>query len=138
MIQLNLIVHSSLKSSIPAHHVLLSCQLLMMIVNALYVVQKTRIRQKQINYARMKNEIMIQINESQNLLERNKIKSGEISKQIKCLKSGMRKEVNKVSVVSSSLNSHDDSLLYSKYKEIGELEERLDTFRSYGVRLFKN
>ncbi|HFL1170270.1 TPA: AAA family ATPase, partial [Escherichia coli] len=82
---------------------------------------------KQINYARMKNEIMIQINESQNLLERNKIKSGEISKQIKCLKSGMRKEVNKVSVVSSSLNSHDDSLLYSKYKEIGELEERLDT-----------
>lgn len=70
---------------------------------------------------------MIQINESQNLLERNKIKSGEISKQIKCLKSGMRKEVNKVSVVSSSLNSHDDSLLYSKYKEIGELEERLDT-----------
>ncbi|PLK69777.1 AAA family ATPase, partial [Klebsiella pneumoniae] len=82
---------------------------------------------KQINYARMKNEIMIQIAESQILLEKNKRKGDEILQQIKSLKSGMRKEVNKVSVVSSSLNSHDDSLLYSKYKEIGELEERLDS-----------
>ena len=82
---------------------------------------------KQVNYARMKNEIIIQIRESQNLLEKNKKKSDGILLQIKSLKSGMRKEVNKVSVVSSSLNSHDDSLLYSKYKEIGELEERLDS-----------
>ncbi|MEC5317687.1 AAA family ATPase [Brenneria populi subsp. brevivirga] len=82
--------------------------------------------EKQVNYARMKNEIMIQIRESQVLLEKNKQNSEVIFKQIKALKSGMRKEVHKVSVVSTSLNSHDDSLLYSKYKEIGELEERID------------
>ncbi|MEG7516200.1 AAA family ATPase [Morganella morganii] len=81
---------------------------------------------KKINYARMKNEIIIQIKESQDILEKNKKKSDDLLKKIKILKSGMRKDVNKISVVSVSLNSHNDSLLYNKYKEIGELEERID------------
>ncbi|EMM9997080.1 AAA family ATPase [Morganella morganii] len=81
---------------------------------------------KKINYARMKNEIIIQIKESQDILEKNKNKSDDILKKIKILKSGMRKDINKISVVSVSLNSHNDSILYNKYKEIGELEERID------------
>lgn len=87
---------------------------------------------RQVNYARMKNEIMIQIRESQGLLDKNQKKSDVIIQLIKKLKSEMRKEVNKVSVVSTSLNSHDDSLLYSKYKEIGELEERIDNLDRMG------
>lgn len=84
---------------------------------------------KQINYARMKNEIMIQLRESLSLLEKNKEKRDDLLKQIKILKGGMRKDVNKISIVSSSFNSHDDSLLYNKYKEIGELEEKIDSLK---------
>lgn len=81
---------------------------------------------KDMNYARMKNEITIQLKESKDILEKHDKEKEKSILAIKETKKTLRKKINKISVVSNSFNSESDSKLYDAYREVGELEEKIN------------
>ncbi len=81
---------------------------------------------KDMNYARMKNEISIQLRESKGILEKHEKEKEKTILEIKETKKTLRKKINKISIVSNSFNSENDSKLYDAYREVGELEEKIN------------
>ncbi|NIF22557.1 AAA family ATPase [Candidatus Pantoea multigeneris] len=82
---------------------------------------------KNMNYARMKNEISIQLKESSDILAKHEKEKEKIALAIKETKKNLRAKINKISIISNSLNSDNDSSLYDAYREVGELEEKINS-----------
>ena len=86
---------------------------------------------KNMNYARMKNEISIQLKESNDILVKHEKEKEKIALAIKETKKTLRAKINKISIVSNSLNSDNDSSLYDAYREVGELEEKINSLSQF-------
>ncbi|UDQ80828.1 AAA family ATPase [Erwinia rhapontici] len=86
---------------------------------------------KDMNYARMKNEISIQLKESKDILAKHEKEKEKTITAIKETKKSLRTKINKISVVSNSFSSENDSVLYDAYKEVGELEEKINSLSQF-------
>jgi hypothetical protein len=80
-----------------------------------------------VNLLRMKNEISVQLRESQKIIARKKVKLSNLEKLKKELRASLRKNINKIASVVVSTNSALEGRLYSYYKEMGEVEEKMAT-----------
>lgn len=76
---------------------------------------------------RMKNEIEIQLHESEKLLEKKKQKLAELITQRKELRTSFRKQISKVTATMSSFDSSKEKIVFELYRKTGELEEKLQT-----------
>ncbi|MDY7024719.1 MAG: AAA family ATPase [Pseudomonadota bacterium] len=76
---------------------------------------------------RMKNEIAIQLRESEKLLEKKKQKLTDLTNKRKELRSLFRKQVSKVTATMSSVDASKERQLFDLYRLTGELEEKLQT-----------
>lgn len=76
---------------------------------------------------RMKNEIEIQLRESQKLLEKKRQGLTELTIKRKELRTSFRKQVSKVTAVMSSVDASKESQMFELYRQTGELEEKLHT-----------
>ena len=78
-----------------------------------------------LNLHRMKNEIDIQIKESERILAKKDSVLKELKDKKQQLRSSLRKTISKVTSTITSVNSKGESEVYSLYREIGEFEERI-------------
>ncbi|HEA3126964.1 MULTISPECIES: hypothetical protein [Aeromonas] len=76
---------------------------------------------------RMKNEIDIQLRESERLLEKKNEKLTELIDKRKELRTAFRKQISKVTAVMSSVDVTKEKQIYDFYRQTGELEEKLKT-----------
>lgn len=76
---------------------------------------------------RMKNEIEIQLRESEKLLEMKKQKLTDLTTKRKELRTSFRKQVSKVTATMSSVDTSKEKQLFELYRQTGELEEKLLT-----------
>jgi hypothetical protein len=76
---------------------------------------------------RMKNEIKIQLRESEKLLENKKQKLMELITKRKELRTLFRKQVSKVTATMSSVDASNEKQIFELYRQTGELEEKLQT-----------
>lgn len=76
---------------------------------------------------RMKNEIEIQLRESEKLLVKKKDKLVELTKKRNELRTAFRKQVTKVTATMSSVDSNREKQIFEFYRQTGELEEKLQT-----------
>ena len=76
---------------------------------------------------RMKNEIEIQLRESEKLLGKKKQKLTELTTKRKELRTSFRKQVSKVTATMSSVDASKEKQLFDLYRQTGELEEKLQT-----------
>ncbi|SFX54818.1 hypothetical protein [Marinospirillum alkaliphilum] len=76
---------------------------------------------------RMKNEIEIQLRESEKLLEKKKQKLTELTTKRKELRTSFRKQVSKVTATMSSVDASKEKQIFDLYRQTGELEEKLQT-----------
>ncbi len=76
---------------------------------------------------RMKNEIAIQLRESEKLLEKKKQKITALTNKRKELRSLFRKQVSKVTATMSSVDASKERQVFELYRLTGELEEKLQT-----------
>ena len=76
---------------------------------------------------RMKNEIEIQLRESEKLLEKKRKKISELTVKRKELRSSFRKQISKVTATMSSIDSGKEKKVFDLYRQTGELEEKLQT-----------
>jgi len=76
---------------------------------------------------RMKNEIEIQLRESERLLKKKKQKLTELTAKRKELRTSFRKLVSKVTATMSSIDASKEKQLFELYRQTGELEEKLQT-----------
>lgn len=76
---------------------------------------------------RMKNEIEIQLRESERLLEKKKQKLAELMSRRKELRVSFRKQVSRVTATMSSVDASKEKHLFDLYRLTGELEEKLQT-----------
>lgn len=76
---------------------------------------------------RMKNEIEIQLRESEKLLEKKRKKISELTVKRKELRSSFRKQISKVTATMSSIDSGKEKKVFDLYRQTGELEEKLKT-----------
>ncbi|WP_163937120.1 hypothetical protein [Paraferrimonas sp. SM1919] len=76
---------------------------------------------------RMKNEIEIQLRESEKLLEKKKQKLTDLTAKRKELRTSFRKQVSKVTATMSSVDASKEKQLFELYRQTGELEEKLQT-----------
>lgn len=76
---------------------------------------------------RMKNEIEIQLRESDRLLEKKKQKLIELTTKRKELRTSFRKQVSKVTAIMTSVDASKEKQLFDLYRQIGEYEEKLQT-----------
>ncbi len=75
----------------------------------------------------MKNEIGIQLCESEKLLKKKKQKLADLISKRKELRNSFRKQVSKVSATMSSLDASKEKQIFDLYRLMGELEEKLQT-----------
>jgi len=76
---------------------------------------------------RMKNEIEIQLRESEKLLVKKKGKLVELAKKRNELRTAFRKQVTKITATISSVDSNREKQIFEFYRQTGELEEKLQT-----------
>lgn len=76
---------------------------------------------------RMKNEIEIQLRESEKLLEKKNQKLTDLTTKRKELRTSFRKQVSKVTATMSSIDASKEKQLFELYRLTGELEEKLQT-----------
>lgn len=76
---------------------------------------------------RMKNEIEIQLRESEKLLEKKQQKLTDLTTKRKELRTLFRKHVSKVTATMSSVDASKEGKLFDLYRQTGELEEKLQT-----------
>ncbi len=81
--------------------------------------------QKSTNLLRMKNEIDIQLRESNKLLLKKNEKLTELVNKRKQLRVSLKANITKVSSTINSLNTADDSIMYDLYRQIGEADEKI-------------
>lgn len=74
---------------------------------------------------RMKNEIDIQLRESEKILLKKEQQLEKIIAERKILRSDLRKNISKISSTLSSVNSSSEAEIYEGYRKIGEIEERI-------------
>ncbi|OBU41676.1 hypothetical protein AYY25_01010 [Photobacterium phosphoreum] len=77
------------------------------------------------NLLRMKNEIDLQLIESNKILLKDKIDFNNLKQEKKQIRTELRKTIVESSSVITSLNSNNENLLYSNYQQIGSLEEKI-------------
>lgn len=76
---------------------------------------------------RMKNEIEIQLRESEKLLEKKKQKLTELINKRKELRTSFRKQISKVTAAMSSVDASKERQIFELYRQTGEYEEKLQT-----------
>lgn len=76
---------------------------------------------------RMKNEIEIQLRESEKLLEKKREKIADLISRRKELRTLFRKQVSKVTAAMSAVDASKEKHLFELYRQTGELEEKLKT-----------
>ncbi|MBP5980295.1 MAG: hypothetical protein KA748_08815 [Halomonas sp.] len=76
---------------------------------------------------RMKNEIEIQLRESEKLLGKKKQKLTDLTTKRKELRTLFRKQISKVTATMSSVDASKEKQLFDLYRQTGELEEKLQT-----------
>jgi hypothetical protein len=79
------------------------------------------------SFLRMKNEIEIQLRESEKLLEKKKEKLSELTSKRKELRASFRKQISKVTATMSSVDAYKEKQIFELYRQTGELEEKLKT-----------
>ncbi|WP_047244258.1 AAA family ATPase [Chromobacterium subtsugae] len=89
-------------------------------------------KNREVNIMRMKNEIEIQIRESERILKQKKEVLKSLEARRKETRSELRKNITKVSINVSSLNSASDKDYYLLYKQIGECEEKIENLDKMG------
>lgn len=82
-------------------------------------------RKKKTNVLRMKNEIEIQLRESRVLLAKKEATLEELGGKRKEIISSLRILLNKIQATKMAFNTKHEKLVYEAYREIGELEEKL-------------
>jgi hypothetical protein len=82
---------------------------------------------KNTSLLRMKNELNIQIRESEKLLDKKTEKLNELIEKRKSYRSQMRKSYSKITSIITSINSVEESIVYELYREIGEVEEKISS-----------
>jgi hypothetical protein len=80
---------------------------------------------------RMKNEIEIQLRESEKLLERKKQKLTVFTNKRKELRTSFRKQISKVTATMTSVDASKEKQVFERYRKTGELEERLKTLDKF-------
>lgn len=81
----------------------------------------------QFNLLRMKNEIDIQIRESERILLKKEERLLALIADRKKLRTELRQNISKITSTISSVNSETESEIYSLYRDMGELEEKIAT-----------
>jgi len=76
---------------------------------------------------RMKNEIDIQIRESQKILANKEERLSKLQKLRNEIRVSLRKNISQATAVMSSVNANTEKKVYELYREIGEIEEKLNT-----------
>jgi len=76
---------------------------------------------------RMKNEIEIQLRESEKLLVNKKSQLTELINKRKELRTDFRKQITKVTAIMSSVDATKEKQIFELYRQTGELEEKLQT-----------
>lgn len=89
-------------------------------------------KSREVNIMRMKNEIEIQLRESERILKHKKDNLGELERRRKISRSELRKNITKTSINLNSINSAADKEYYSLYKQIGEFEEKIGNLEKMG------
>jgi len=82
---------------------------------------------KSTSLLRMKNEIDIQIKESERLFEKKRGLLAELSINRRDLRTQLRQKISKVSSTMTSLKASVEGEVYEFYREIGEVEEKIKT-----------
>ena len=85
--------------------------------------------QLNINLLRMKNELELQINESKRLLTRKKEKLLNDKKIKSKTNSLLKRIINKIIPTYSSVNTAKETELFESYQQLGENQEKIDTYR---------
>jgi hypothetical protein len=75
----------------------------------------------------MKNEIDIQIRESEKLLRIKEDKLSQIDAQKKLTRVSLRKSFSETTAIMTSADSTTEKKIYELYRQIGEIEEKLST-----------
>ncbi|QDC06014.1 hypothetical protein FH041_14250 [Pseudomonas sp. SWI7] len=81
----------------------------------------------QFNLLRMKNEIDIQIRESERILIKKEERLLSLVEDRKKLRTALRQNISKITSTISSVNSESESEIYNLYREMGEIEEKIST-----------
>lgn len=81
----------------------------------------------QFNLLRMKNEIDIQIRESERILLKKEERLLALIADRNKLRTELRQSISKITSTISSVNSETESEIYSLYRDMGELEEKIAT-----------
>lgn len=76
---------------------------------------------------RMKNEIEIQLRESEKLLESKKEELARLIEQRKELRVSLRRQITKITATMSSVDASKEKQIFELYRQTGELEEKLQT-----------
>lgn len=76
---------------------------------------------------RMKNEIEIQLRESEKLLEKKSSKLIELTQKRKEIRTSFRKQISKATATMSSIDAAKENQVFELYRQTGELEEKLQT-----------
>ncbi|WP_423186824.1 AAA family ATPase [Alishewanella sp. d11] len=84
-------------------------------------------KEKSNSLLRMKNEIEIQLRESEKLLENKRAKLNELINKRKELRTDFRKQISKVTAIMSSVDATKEKQIFELYRQTGELEEKLQT-----------
>jgi hypothetical protein len=79
------------------------------------------------NLLRMKNEVDIQIRESERILTKKDNKYRELLELRKVLRTQLRRQITKTSAIVIAVNTSSESKIFDKYREIGEIEEKITT-----------
>lgn len=79
------------------------------------------------NLLRMKNEIDIQIRESERILNKKIEKQKGLTEDKKALRTQLRRRITKTAATVISNNSFTESKVFEKYREVGEVEEKIST-----------
>nr|WP_298137420.1 hypothetical protein [uncultured Pseudomonas sp.] len=77
------------------------------------------------NMLRMKNEISIQLKESNKIYERKSDLLDDLKNKKKSLESELRKSITKIAATVSTPNSHREKELFVLYTKTGELEQKI-------------
>jgi hypothetical protein len=80
-----------------------------------------------INLLRMKNEIDIQVRESERILSKKEERLLSLIEDRKSFRADLRKSISRISSTMSSFDSDTEGEIYNLYKEVGETEEKIST-----------
>lgn len=89
--------------------------------------EKSEASGKSNSLLRMKNEIEIQLRESEKLLEKKRLRLSELEMKRKKFRTDFRKQLSKVSATMNSVDAVKEKKLFEFYRQTGELEEKLQT-----------